>query len=174
MGDLLIEVPNGKSSSKIVLCNVLYAPDLGLTIVSIGHIVKAGYTVEFNQGCCNIKQKKDGRRIASIPAGVSGLYKVDHTLSATFAAVIPDEPIDIITLHQRLSHISTDSIRAFVRANAVAGCKSLTTNYLSSVIRVNTPRKHASPSKRSIKPLLCKHLAMRSTQMSGGLHQLSA
>jgi hypothetical protein len=55
MGDLLIEVPNGKSSTKIVLCNVLYTPDLGLTVVSIGRIVKAGYTVEFNQGCCNIK-----------------------------------------------------------------------------------------------------------------------
>jgi hypothetical protein len=121
MGDLLIEVPNGESSTKIVLCDVLYAPDLGLTVVSIGRIVKANYTVEFDQGCCNIKQKKDGQKIGSIPAGASGLYKVDHALSAIFSAIIPEEPIDILMLHQRLGHISLDSIRSFVRANAVAG-----------------------------------------------------
>jgi hypothetical protein len=51
---------------------------------------------------------------------VSGLYKVDHALSAIFSAIIPEEPIDILTLHRRLGHISLDSIRSFIRANAVA------------------------------------------------------
>jgi hypothetical protein len=121
MGDLPIKVLNGELSTKIVLRDVLYTPELGLTVVSIGHIVKAGYTVEFDQGCCNIKRKKDGQKIASIPAGASGLYKVDHTLSATFLAIILEEPIDILMLHQRLGHISLDSIQSFVCANAVAG-----------------------------------------------------
>ena len=35
MGDLLIEVPNGEALTKVVLCDVLHALDLGLTVVSI-------------------------------------------------------------------------------------------------------------------------------------------
>jgi hypothetical protein len=45
MGDIQIEVPNGATSSKVLLKNALHAPDLCLTVVSIGRIVKAGYTV---------------------------------------------------------------------------------------------------------------------------------
>jgi hypothetical protein len=38
MGDLRIRVPNGESSTPIVLKDVLHAPDMGITIVSISQI----------------------------------------------------------------------------------------------------------------------------------------
>src|SRR5258707_9415829 len=38
---------NGETSSKVLLKDALYAPDLALTVVSIGRIAKAGYTVQF-------------------------------------------------------------------------------------------------------------------------------
>jgi len=45
-GTLQIKVPNGPSPAMpILLRKALYAPDIGVTVVSIGRIAKAGYTV---------------------------------------------------------------------------------------------------------------------------------
>ena len=67
MGDLEIDVPNGALLTKVLLCNALYAPDLGLTVVSISCIVKAGCTVEFEDGMCKIK--RDGCKAVDIRNG---------------------------------------------------------------------------------------------------------
>ena len=117
MGDLQIDIPNGASSTKVMLRDTLHAPDLGLTVVSIGHIVQAGYTVEFTDGCCNIKKKSDGHIIGSVPAGLNGLFKVDHVLSAT----VLDEPMDILMLHRKLGHISVNAICGLICSNAITG-----------------------------------------------------
>ena len=102
MGDLSIDVPNGKSSTKVLLYDVLHVPDLGLMVVSIGRVVKAGFSVKFNQKNCNIKRKSDGKKIGSVPAGAGttgllGLYKVNHVLSAITSAATTEEPVNILT-----------------------------------------------------------------------------
>jgi hypothetical protein len=46
IGDLRIRVPNGESSyTPVILRDALYAPEMALTVVSIGRIAKAGLTV---------------------------------------------------------------------------------------------------------------------------------
>ena len=57
LGDLKIEVPNGMSPTSIILKDVFHAPDMGLTIVSINCIAKAGYTVELKDEFCVIRDK---------------------------------------------------------------------------------------------------------------------
>lgn len=114
-GDLEIEVPNGAKYSKVVLHDALHAPDMGLTVVSIGRIVKAGCTVQFQEGSCKIK--RGDKVIGDIPVHANGLYKVEHALAAT------TEEVDIITLHRRLGHISADAIRTLIRSNAVSGLR---------------------------------------------------
>ena len=115
-GDLKIDVPNGASSTPITLKDTLYAPDMGLTVVSISRIAAAGYSVAFEGQSCKIKSK-GGKIVGDIPASPNGLYKVEHTLVAAAAA----EPADILTVHRRLGHISADTIRSLVRTNAVTG-----------------------------------------------------
>ena len=117
MGDLEIRVPNGAESSKILLHDVLHVPDLSLTVVSISCIMKAGYSVQFDQGSCSITKKSDGKKIGCIPGGANGLFRVEHV----FAAVTPDESVDILTLHRRLGHSSPDAIRALFKAKAITG-----------------------------------------------------
>ena len=46
LGDMHIELPNGQSKSQILLKNVLYAPAMGLTLVSISKIAKARFTYD--------------------------------------------------------------------------------------------------------------------------------
>ena len=120
MGDLQIEVPNGATSSKVLLKDALHAPDLCLTVVSIGRIVKAGFTVQFANDSCNIRRGESGDIIGRIPVGANGLFKVEHAFAAAESATAA-EPVDILMLHRRLGHISVDSIRALLRAGSITG-----------------------------------------------------
>ena len=117
IGDLQIEVPNGQSSTSVLLKDTLYAPQIGVTIVSVSRIAKAGYLVSFEDNCCNIRKGEDKQTVGSIPANGNGVYKVEHALTASAAF----EQVSIHTLHRRLGHVSLDSIRNLTRNNAIAG-----------------------------------------------------
>jgi len=82
--------------------------------------LKAGFKLEFMEGSCSIKKGKDGPVIGHIPASVNGLFKVEHVFAAVNTP-ITDEPMDILTLHQRLGHVSTDTIRSLIRASSITG-----------------------------------------------------
>ena len=120
MGDLEIDVPNGATSSRVLLKDALHAPDLCLTVVSIGRIIKAGYAVQFAGDSCDIKKGEDGRIIGRIPVSANGLFKVEHAFAAADNAASA-EPVDILTLHRRLGHISVDAIRTLIRAGSITG-----------------------------------------------------
>jgi len=108
-GDLKIDVPNGASSTTITLKDTLYAPDMGLTVVSVSRIAAAGYSVNFEGTSCKIKSKT-GKIVGDIPASPNGLYKVEHALAAAAAA----EQVDIPTPHH--SQISADPICSHTNA----------------------------------------------------------
>jgi transposase InsO family protein len=114
--DLKIEVPNGESPTPIILKDVLHAPDMGITIVSISRIAQAGYAVTFKGNACQIRNKSD-KVIGSIPASQNGLYKVERV----YAAATPEERVDVMTLHRRLAHIAPDAIRKMVKSGAIEG-----------------------------------------------------
>jgi len=115
-GDLRIEVPDGKSSTPILLKDILHAPEMGLTIVSIDQITKAGYLVIFEASTCKIKHP-NGTVIGTIPATANGLYKVEHAYTASVAL----ECITLSTLHWCLVHIAPDTLHTLVSRGAVEG-----------------------------------------------------
>ena len=119
-GDLQIDVPNGQGTTPVTLCDTLHAPDMALTIVSIGRIVNSGCSVSFEKKSCKIKNKS-GKVIGDIPASSNGLFKVKHSFIAASANTV--EQVDIHTLHRRLGHISADAIRNLIRFNAITGIK---------------------------------------------------
>jgi len=47
-GDMVIDVPNGSSISQLKLTEVLYSPEAGYTLVFIGHLDEAGFTITCN------------------------------------------------------------------------------------------------------------------------------
>jgi hypothetical protein len=48
-GDMHISIPNGRSTTTILLKDVLHAPKMGVTLVSIGKIDAAGYAALFHK-----------------------------------------------------------------------------------------------------------------------------
>jgi hypothetical protein len=95
-------------------------PDMALTIVSIGRIIKSGYPIAFEDESCKIKNKS-GKIIGEILANSNCLFKVEHTLTAASANAI--EQVNIHTLHQRLGHISADAIHNLIHHGAITGIK---------------------------------------------------
>jgi hypothetical protein len=87
VGDLKIEVPHGESSTSVILREVLHAPDMAMTIVSISRITKLGNSVTFEKESCTIKNAK-GKVVGTIKANANGLYRVEHPVTAS-AAVTP-------------------------------------------------------------------------------------
>jgi hypothetical protein len=140
----MIKVPNGAKTSKILLCDAFHAPDLALMIVSVGRILNAGYSVEFdtNTKMCYL-WKADGTVIGNIPKGVNGLFKLDHAM----AAVTEDKSIEIQSLHRELGHISFDAIRALFHANSIAGVR-LVDHSLSSLCN---SCEHAKMTRKAIR-----------------------
>ncbi|KAJ3496166.1 hypothetical protein NLJ89_g10524 [Agrocybe chaxingu] len=53
-GDMYIEVPNGETTSRVLLRDVLYAPSMGVTLISISRICLAGSSVLFSGDICRI------------------------------------------------------------------------------------------------------------------------
>ena len=54
-GDMYVYIPNGSQpNSRILLKDVLYAPSMGVTLVSISWIAGAGSTVVFTGNVCKI------------------------------------------------------------------------------------------------------------------------
>src|SRR5260370_19606267 len=97
--------------------DMLYGPDIGLTVISVSKIANAGYRVLFEGKPCKIKDP-EGKIVGKIPKSTNGLYRVDWPITVAATA---QEHIDLITAHRRLGHISVESIRELIRSEAVIG-----------------------------------------------------
>ncbi|KAJ3884960.1 hypothetical protein GG344DRAFT_34365, partial [Lentinula edodes] len=54
-GELSVDLPNGVDDpSKLHLTEVLYSPEVGYTLISIGKLDEAGFEVTFGDGKCTI------------------------------------------------------------------------------------------------------------------------
>ncbi len=116
VGDVVIDIPNGESSTQITLKDALHALDMGATIVSISHIAKAGFSVCFKGQECKIKDPCN-KVIGTILASNNGLYKVD----CVYAAITAPERVDLVVMHWRLGHIAPDAIWMLFRSGATKG-----------------------------------------------------
>lgn len=123
-GDMLVYLPNrDKCNSKILLKDVLYAPRMGITLVSISRIAGAGSTVVFTGNVCRI-YSKDRDIIGEIKVR-GGLYRVltKGTKAYAYTANLDnnDKPLSIDELHRRLGHVSHDRAKLLVDKGLVKG-----------------------------------------------------
>ena len=121
-GDLTILIPNGTSTTHILLCDVLYVPKMGIMLVSIGKLDVTGYAALFHNKRCQIfnSQKK---KLGEIPL-TSGLYSLRSSQAAMklFAGVAKHgEPLTMQEVHEKLGHITPNSIRQMIKDRTVIG-----------------------------------------------------
>jgi hypothetical protein len=119
IGDILISVPNGSTFTKIRLTSVLYTPSVGLTLVSVGRIDDAGYTVLFGNGRCEIRTG-NGELIGIIPKR-QAMYRVIRNTEKPSAYIADAEEVTVMDLHRRMGHIAPRAARELVINGLVTG-----------------------------------------------------
>ena len=76
IGEMVIDVPNGIYISQLRLTEVLYSPEVGYILVSIGWLNKKGFDITFSGGQCTIKGP-NGEHVGAV-SRTRGLYCVTH------------------------------------------------------------------------------------------------
>jgi hypothetical protein len=118
-GDMHIQIPNGKTCTTVLLKDVLYAPDMGLTIISISCVAAARFAALFCANFCHIFDPKQ-RRIRHIHVTTNGLYCVDHN-EVISAAGTSTTKLNLDELHWWMGHIAPEATRKLVKDGLVSG-----------------------------------------------------
>jgi len=90
MGEMMIDVSNSTNISQLRLTEVLYSPEVGYTLISVGWLDEKGFEITFSDGKCSIKGP-DGKCVGAVPK-TKGLYHVAHN-EPEMAHVADEEPI---------------------------------------------------------------------------------
>jgi len=81
-GSIQVKIPNDDGFTTVILRDVLYAPTIGFTLVSLSRADKAGYSTLIRDGDLHIlDRKEDDNVIGKIPAR-NGLWSVRRTIKA--------------------------------------------------------------------------------------------
>jgi len=113
---MVINAPNGGGQSKLMLENVLHAPSVGYTLVSLGALDDLGYRITIGDGHLEI-QSCGGERLARIAQSARRLYHVSHKGEGGYVVEI----VTVMELHRRMGHIAPASMRKLIEASLVTG-----------------------------------------------------
>jgi len=112
-GDLVVEVPNGLETTRLLLCDVLYAPAVGYTLVSVGRLDILGYQVLFGEGRL-VLTNPGGHQIGVVPRTECGLCHIItpkpvplgmHNIDEVVAAI---KKLTLGELHRCMGHIAPE------------------------------------------------------------------
>jgi hypothetical protein len=117
-GDMHVRIPNGATTTIILLKDVLYAPAMGVNIISVSRITAAGSAVLFRANFCRIFDPKN-KGIGHIHVTSNGLYRVDHGEAVLSAGM--KTKLTLLELHRRMGHIAPDAVRKLVEDKRVVG-----------------------------------------------------
>jgi len=117
-GDMQVEVPIGNTTTTILLKDILYVPDMGITIISISRIASAGYAILFHTNFCQIFNSKQCC-IGHVPVTSNGLYHVDHGEVASTASM--RKRLTLKQLYCPMCHIAPDAVQRLVKEGRVNG-----------------------------------------------------
>jgi len=120
VGEMIIEVPNGADASQLRLTEVLFSPEVGYTLVSIGRLDEIGYSATFTDGKCILRNPEEDI-IGEIPKSNRGLYRVIHLPGSDSANAA--ETITVMELHRHMGHIAPSAARRLAEEGLVSGLK---------------------------------------------------
>ncbi len=119
-GDMHIYIP-GKAGerTRFLVRDVLYALQLGVSLLSVSKITAAGYGMLFRGSECRIYGPKD-KLLGKVPVK-GGLYHVET--DPPYANAVHNAPISVSLddLHQMMGHIAPNAAKRLVKDHIVEG-----------------------------------------------------
>ena len=116
-GELVVDVPNGQGSTQLRLHDVLFSAKVGYTLVSVGRLDEAGFTVIFGGGKCILKGEDDVE-IGVVARTLTRVYKVENEEGVANAS---EEWLTLDKLHHHMGHISLDAARKLLKDKIITG-----------------------------------------------------
>ena len=114
---MTIDISDGVNVSQLKLTELLYSPEVGYTLISVGQLDEKGFEVTFLGRKCTIKGP-DGKRVGTVPK-TKGLYRVVHNEPETAHAA--DEELTLDQFHHRMGHILMGVAHRLVKNGFVTG-----------------------------------------------------
>ncbi|PIL25828.1 transcription factor [Ganoderma sinense ZZ0214-1] len=123
-GQVRMRLPNGDSSTVVTLEQVLHAPGIAFSLISIPQADRAGYSAVFENGECRLYLRSSGETVGRIPS-VNGLYQVRRPEVAAAAVVGrgAETEVSVLEFHRRMGHISPAVAKRMVEEGRVLGVK---------------------------------------------------
>ncbi|KAF8504037.1 hypothetical protein JB92DRAFT_2738847, partial [Gautieria morchelliformis] len=96
-GEMVIDIPNGVTTSQLRLTEVLYSPEVGYTLVSVGRLDEAGFTLTFADGKCVLSGASPSISVvsgasASVSVAVAVAVCVPESATISAAAAFVSAP----------------------------------------------------------------------------------
>ena len=107
-----IIIPNRNQSTTVHLKDVLYAPSISFTLISLGKADSSGYSTLIDDGHLHILDRKNGHKVISKIPMKNRLWLVSRSVEAleNGQALLPGKTafsaISLMDLHWCLGHIS--------------------------------------------------------------------
>ena len=142
-GTMCIEVPNSVETSKLYLTKVLYLPEVGYTLVSIGQLNQGGYTTTFGGSVCTTHNSRDNI-VGRVPQSPRGMYQasIDPTNSSNTAF----DTLTPMEIYHRMGHISSSMAEKLIKNGLVTRIQIHTspsgdTEFCESCVYAKTTQK---------------------------------
>lgn len=116
-GDLMISLPNGKGHLHIQLQDVLYVPQISITLISICKLDLAG-TVLFYDKCCQIFDVK--KKLGEVPLN-KGLYCIKCPCQIFAGIAKATDMLTMEEVHVHLGHIAPTAIHTMLKDGKIKG-----------------------------------------------------
>jgi len=158
---LKLDIPNGKSTTLIMLKEVLHALDITATLISVGHIDQARYSATAKGSTCTIFNV-NRHTVGLIPAQ-NGLYKIEHRVAASDHALLANPALTIMDLHWCMGHIAPEAAKWLIMEGLITRVS------LNSGSKAK-PCDTCTYTKMACQPVSKEHEGEKSKEVSGKVH----
>jgi hypothetical protein len=145
-GNLRIKIPNSKTTTSILLTDVLYCPTMGLMLVSISKLADASHPLFFGQRCQIFDVKK--KVVGEVPWR-NGLYRVDHSVEGGEMGGLAKEVLTVEELHRCMGHIAPEAAKRMISERSVEGIELDNSSELKSCDSCKYAKATRKPIKKS-------------------------
>jgi len=125
-GNLHINIPNGDGFTSVTLRDVLYAPTIAFTLISLSRADKAGYTTIIEDGELHLIDRANNNKVVGRIPARNGLWSVRSSKALENGTnLLPGSrtltAISLMDLHRCLGHISPSTAAQLINKQILAG-----------------------------------------------------
>ena len=113
-----VAIPTCNGETKLIH-DVKYVPSLTQNLISVGQLIKGGYSVIFEDGHCNIHDQNC--KIMSIKMTPNKMFPLNISQGETGKALVAKAENGSSLWHLRYGHLNVNGLRLLSKKNMVLG-----------------------------------------------------